>query len=80
MIAEKGAADDYRGRRNDDGLELGKRRGTIDLVTRVKNILLNPKAEWPVIEREPGDVGTLFTSYVAIVAAIPPVCTSSGCH
>jgi hypothetical protein len=50
----------------------------MDLFTRVKNILLNPKAEWPVIEREPGDVGSLFTNYVVIVAAIPPVCTFIG--
>jgi len=50
----------------------------MDLVTRVKNILLNPKAEWPVIEREPGDTAWLFKNYVAIVAAIPPVCTFIG--
>jgi len=50
----------------------------MDLVTRVKNILLNPKAEWPVIEREPGDAAWLFKNYVAILAAIPPVCTFIG--
>src|SRR5690242_1816260 len=50
----------------------------MDLVTRVTNILLDPKAEWPKIEREPGDVGSLFKNYVAIVAAIPPVCTFIG--
>ncbi len=50
----------------------------MDLVARVKGILLDPKAEWPVIEREPGDVGTLFSSYVAFVAAIPPVCAFIG--
>jgi hypothetical protein len=50
----------------------------MDIITRVKNILLNPKAEWPAIEREPGDVGSLFKNYVMIVAAIPPVCTFIG--
>jgi hypothetical protein len=40
--------------------------------------LLNPKAEWPVIEREPGDTAWLFRNYVAILAAIPPVCTFIG--
>ena len=47
----------------------------MNLVERVKAILLQPKSEWPVIEREPGDAGTLFTNYVAILAAIPPVCS-----
>ena len=61
MIAEKGAAMILRGREMMLRLKLGKRRGTMDLVARVKKILLNPKAEWPVIEREPGDVGSLFT-------------------
>jgi hypothetical protein len=50
----------------------------MDLVARVKGILLDPKAEWPAIEREPGDVGSLFSSYVAFVAAIPPVCAFIG--
>jgi Yip1 domain len=50
----------------------------MNLVERVKNILLQPKSEWLVIEREPGDAGYLFTNYVAIVAAIPPVCSFIG--
>ena len=50
----------------------------MNLVERVKAILLQPKSEWPVIEREPGDVGYLFPNYVCIVAAIPPVCSFIG--
>ena len=50
----------------------------MNLVERVKNILLQPKSEWPVIEREPGDAGYLFTNYVCIVSAIPPVCSFIG--
>jgi hypothetical protein len=50
----------------------------MNLVARVQAILLNPKTEWPVIEREPGDVGFLFTNYVAILAAIPAVCGFVG--
>jgi hypothetical protein len=41
------------------------------LVERVKAILLTPQTEWPVIAREPDDTATLFSRYVAILAAIP---------
>ena len=44
----------------------------MDIVARAKGILVEPKAEWPKIEREPGDISYLFSSYVAILAAIPP--------
>ena len=50
----------------------------MNLVERVKAILLQPKSEWPVIEREPGDAGYLFPNYVCIVSAIPPVCSFIG--
>ncbi|MGA9560178.1 MAG: Yip1 family protein [Pseudolabrys sp.] len=50
----------------------------MNLVERIKGILLQPKSEWPAIEREPGDAGYLFPNYVAIVAAIPAVCTFIG--
>jgi len=50
----------------------------MNLVARVQAILLKPKTEWPVIEREPGDVGFLFTNYVAVLAAIPAVCNFVG--
>ena len=50
----------------------------MNLVERVKAILLQPKSEWPVIEREPGDAGYLFTNYVCIVSAIPAVASFIG--
>jgi hypothetical protein len=50
----------------------------MNLVERVKGILLQPKSEWQAIEREPGNAGYLFPNYVAIVAAIPPVCAFIG--
>jgi hypothetical protein len=50
----------------------------MNLFERVKAILLQPKSEWLVIEREPGDAGTLFTNYVCILAAIPVVCSFIG--
>jgi Yip1 domain len=45
----------------------------MNLVERVKAILLQPKSEWGVIERESGEPGYLFPNYVCILAAIPPV-------
>jgi hypothetical protein len=45
----------------------------MNLVERVKNILLQPNSEWPVIAGETTDVKTLYTSYIIILAAIPAV-------
>ena len=45
----------------------------MNLVDRVKNILLQPKQEWAVIETETTDTKTLYTSYAMILAAIPAV-------
>ena len=50
----------------------------MNLVERVKGILLQPKSEWSAIEGEPGSAGYLIPNYVAIVAAIPAVCTFIG--
>lgn len=50
----------------------------MDLVKRVKAILLTPKSEWLVIERESGEPAYLFANYVAILAAIPAVCGFIG--
>ena len=50
----------------------------MNLVERVKAILLQPKSEWLKIEQEPGDAGFLYSNYVAIVAAIPPACAFIG--
>jgi hypothetical protein len=50
----------------------------VDIVERVKAILLTPKTEWPVIEGESGDPAYLFPNYVAILAAIPAVCGFIG--
>jgi len=43
----------------------------MDLVGRVKAILLEPESEWQVIAREPGEPAYLFPNYVAILALIP---------
>lgn len=45
----------------------------MNLVDRVKNILLTPKTEWPVIEAEQTDIKTLYMGYIMILAAIPAI-------
>jgi Yip1 domain len=45
------------------------------LVTRVKNILLTPAAEWDVIDKEPAEIGGLYKNYILILAAIGPLAT-----
>lgn len=46
-------------------------RVKFNLFERVKNILLTPRTEWPVIEREFTEPAFLFVRYVAILALIP---------
>ncbi len=46
----------------------------MDLVQRAKAMVLSPADEWRAIEPESGDAVYLFANYVAILAAIPPVC------
>jgi hypothetical protein len=43
------------------------------LIARVKNILLTPKTEWPVIAAEPETVVGLYKNYIMILAAIPAI-------
>lgn len=48
------------------------------LVDRAKAILLKPKEEWAVIDREPASIGGIFVGYAVILAAITPVCQFIG--
>jgi hypothetical protein len=43
----------------------------MDIVNRVKNMLLQPATEWKTIEPEQTDAKTLYMSYIAILAIIP---------
>lgn len=45
----------------------------MNLVERIRNILLTPRSEWRVIEQERGGASYLFLNYVAILAAIPAI-------
>jgi hypothetical protein len=42
----------------------------MDIVQRVKNMLLKPKAEWPIVEAEPESTASLYTRYLIPLAAV----------
>ncbi len=48
------------------------------LIARVKNILLTPKSEWPVIAAEPDSVAGLYKNYIIYIAALTPLATFIG--
>ena len=48
------------------------------LVDRVKNILLSPKTEWPVIAGETSSTGDLMGGYVAPLAGVSALCGFIG--
>lgn len=48
------------------------------LMDRVKNILLQPKQEWPVIDAEQTSIGALYTGYIIPLAAIGPIAQLIG--
>lgn len=50
----------------------------MDIVSRAKNLLLQPRQEWGVIAGETHTVQGLFTGYVMILAAIPAVAQFIG--
>jgi hypothetical protein len=50
----------------------------MNLVERVKNILLSPKTEWPKIAAEPMNAQQIYTSWVLILAAIGPLAIAIG--
>jgi hypothetical protein len=45
----------------------------MNLVDRVKNILLTPSTEWPVIDAEAETTGSLYTGYIIPLAAVPVI-------
>ncbi|HWJ68503.1 MAG TPA: Yip1 family protein [Sphingobium sp.] len=48
------------------------------IIVRAKAIILKPKDEWPIIERETLSSGEIFTRYAMPLAAIGPVATFLG--
>jgi hypothetical protein len=50
----------------------------MELLKRVRAILLAPHTEWPVIAQEKSDASALFIRYVAILALIPALARFIG--
>ncbi len=50
----------------------------MNIVERVKKLILQPRQEWQVIDGETHTVQGLYTQYVMILAAIPAVCGFIG--
>ncbi len=50
----------------------------MELVPRIKGILINPKEEWAKIKEESATTADLFTGYAMILAAIPAVAQLIG--
>jgi hypothetical protein len=57
------------------GTSVGPRKGLFD---RARDILMNPAAEWEVIDREPATIGNIFMPYALVLAAIPPLALLLG--
>ncbi|HVT40568.1 MAG TPA: Yip1 family protein [Gemmatimonadaceae bacterium] len=45
----------------------------MSLIDRVKGILLTPRKEWPIIEAEPATTASIYSGYIAPLAAIPAI-------
>lgn len=50
----------------------------MNLVDRVKNIIMTPKTEWPVIAAEDANPTAILTGYVVPLAAVPALATVIG--
>lgn len=50
----------------------------MDLVQRVKRMLLTPRSEWEVVDTEPTSVARLYAEYIMPLAAIGPICSIIG--
>jgi hypothetical protein len=45
------------------------------IIARAKAMIAAPRSEWPNVAAEPDTVGGLYTNYIIILAAIPPIAT-----
>jgi hypothetical protein len=52
----------------------------MNLVDRIKGIVMDPRNEWPKIAAEPATVQSLYTGWIMILAAIGPVALLVSLH
>ncbi len=52
----------------------------MNLIDRIKGILMDPRSEWPKIAAEPATVQSLYTSWIMILAAIGPLALLLSMH
>jgi hypothetical protein len=50
----------------------------MNIIERVKNIILKPKDEWAVIDQETTSIQELFTNYLLLLALIPAIAVLIG--
>jgi len=50
----------------------------MDAVERAKNIILTPKAEWPVIATEANSIEAIYRDYLVYIAAVPAIASFVG--
>ena len=50
----------------------------MNLIERVKNIIITPKTEWGVIDNESDSLASIITKYVLPLAALGAICTFIG--
>ncbi len=48
------------------------------VIDRAKNIIVQPKAEWTVIDTEPATVGGLYSGYVIPLSLVSVICATLG--
>jgi Yip1-like protein len=44
------------------------------VIQRARSVLVSPRTEWPVIAAEPATTADLYRDYIAVLAAIAPIC------
>jgi hypothetical protein len=52
--------------------------GSSGLVSRIKNIIMSPAAEWDRIDGEPATIKSLYLGSFCVLAAIGPICSVIG--
>src|SRR5215208_5029785 len=58
--------------------EFSLKESVMNLVDRVKRILMSPRTEWQVIDAEPATPAQLYTGYIVPLAAIGPIAQLIG--